>query len=65
MRWPQVKTYWRQMLTQARELGLDRGEWPELFNERHFYSPFEAVASFDNINHGSLMERLVSPQLLQ
>jgi hypothetical protein len=35
-RWPQVKPYWRYMLRRARELELHRGEWPELFAERHF-----------------------------
>ncbi|WP_433607160.1 phytanoyl-CoA dioxygenase family protein [Dactylosporangium sp. CA-139114] len=34
--WPPVKPYWRSMLSRGRELGLDRGEWPELFAERHF-----------------------------
>ncbi|PGH46825.1 phytanoyl-CoA dioxygenase family protein [Streptomyces sp. Ru87] len=34
--WPPVKPYWRHMLSRARELGLDRGRWPELFAERHF-----------------------------
>ncbi|MFH9241971.1 phytanoyl-CoA dioxygenase family protein [Streptomyces anulatus] len=35
-RWRPVKPYWRYMLARARELGLDRGQWPELFDERHF-----------------------------
>ncbi|MGH3522764.1 MAG: phytanoyl-CoA dioxygenase family protein [Mycobacterium sp.] len=35
-RWPAVKPYWRYMLTRARDLGLDRGQWPELFAEHHF-----------------------------
>ena len=65
IRWPQVKTYWRHMLAKGRELGLDRGRWPELFNEKHFYSPFEAVPQFSTINQGSLMEKLVEPQLLE
>ncbi|MGX6601652.1 phytanoyl-CoA dioxygenase family protein [Micromonosporaceae bacterium Da 78-11] len=34
--WPPVKPYWRHMLSRARELGLDRGRWPELFADRHF-----------------------------
>lgn len=34
--WPPVKPFWRYMLRRARELGLDRGRWPELFAERHF-----------------------------
>lgn len=40
-RWRPVKPYWRHMLTRARELGLDRGGWPELFSPRHFtdYTP--------------------------
>lgn len=37
--WPAVKPYWVGMLARARELGLDRGIWPELFDERHFYEP--------------------------
>ena len=37
--WPAVKPYWVGMLARARELGLDRGTWPELFDERHFYEP--------------------------
>jgi hypothetical protein len=27
------------MLARARQLGLDQGEWPDLFDERHFYDP--------------------------
>jgi len=38
-RWPSVKPYWRHMLARAREMGLDHGEWPDLFDERHFYDP--------------------------
>jgi hypothetical protein len=34
--WPPVKPFWRYMLGRGRELGLDRGEWPELFAEHHF-----------------------------
>jgi hypothetical protein len=34
--WPPVKPYWRHILERARQLGLDRGRWPELFAERHF-----------------------------
>ncbi|MGC9669673.1 phytanoyl-CoA dioxygenase family protein [Planosporangium sp. 12N6] len=34
--WPPVKPYWRHMLRLGRELGLDRGRWPELFREEHF-----------------------------
>lgn len=34
--WPPVKPYLRHMLRRARDLGLDRGRWPELFAERHF-----------------------------
>jgi hypothetical protein len=34
--WPPVKPYWRHVLKRGRELGLDRGRWPELFSERHF-----------------------------
>jgi hypothetical protein len=37
--WPVVKPYWIHMLARARALGLDRGLWPELFAERHFYEP--------------------------
>jgi hypothetical protein len=36
VRWPPVKPYWRAMLREGRELGLDRGEWPQLFAEEHF-----------------------------
>ena len=36
VRWPTVKPYWRYMLARARELGLDRGHWPELFSDHHF-----------------------------
>lgn len=64
VRWPQVKTYWRRLLAHARGLGLDRGQWPELFAERHFYSPFNAIAQFDDINQGSLMERLLPSEIL-
>ncbi|WP_228386252.1 phytanoyl-CoA dioxygenase family protein [Streptomyces katsurahamanus] len=35
-RWPPVKPYWRHMLARSRALGLDHGQWPELFAERHF-----------------------------
>ena len=35
-RWPAAKPYWRQVLARARALDLDRGDWPELFSERHF-----------------------------
>jgi hypothetical protein len=34
--WPPVKPYWRHTLRRGRELGLDRGVWPELFAEQHF-----------------------------
>lgn len=64
VRWPQVKTYWRGLQARARSLGLDRGQWPELFAERHFYSPFEAMVQFDDINQGSLLERLVPSDIL-
>jgi Phytanoyl-CoA dioxygenase (PhyH) len=37
--WPVVKPYWVAMLDRARELRLDRGRWPELFDQRHFYEP--------------------------
>lgn len=37
--WPVVKPYWTAMLARARQLGLDRGRWPELFSARHFYEP--------------------------
>ena len=36
IRWPPVKPYWRSMLRHGRSLGLDRGRWPEMFDERHF-----------------------------
>jgi hypothetical protein len=36
VRWPTVKPYWRYMLARARELGLDRGRWPELFSDHYF-----------------------------
>ncbi|MFJ4774325.1 phytanoyl-CoA dioxygenase family protein [Streptomyces uncialis] len=36
VKWPPVKPYWRHVLATARRLGLDRGEWPELFNDAHF-----------------------------
>ena len=36
VRWPTVKPYWRYMLARAKDLGLDRGQWPELFSEDHF-----------------------------
>ena len=64
VRWPQVKTYWRGLLARGRSLGLDRGRWPELFAEHHFYSPFDAIAQFDDINQGSLMERLLPSNIL-
>lgn len=35
-RWPAAKPYWREMLRRARALGLDGGQWPELFSEHHF-----------------------------
>lgn len=37
--WPAVKPYWVGMLARARELGLDRGMRPELFDEGAFYEP--------------------------
>jgi ectoine hydroxylase-related dioxygenase (phytanoyl-CoA dioxygenase family) len=37
--WASVKPYWRSMLARGRALGFDRGQWPELFAERHFYDP--------------------------
>jgi hypothetical protein len=37
--WPVVKPYWVGMLERARRLRLDRGRWPELFADRHFYEP--------------------------
>ncbi|MFY0534279.1 hypothetical protein [Nannocystis pusilla] len=59
MRWPPAKAYWRAMLARARELGLDRGAWPELFAERHFYSHFGRASAFNQLNRGSLFERLL------
>lgn len=44
VRWPPVKPYWRHLLARARELGLDRGRWPELFSERHFSGYLKAAA---------------------
>lgn len=41
--WPQVKPYWRYTLHRARELGIDHGQWPELFADRHF-SEYERPA---------------------
>lgn len=37
--WPAVKPFWVGMLDRARDLGLDRGRWPDLFERRHFYEP--------------------------
>jgi hypothetical protein len=37
IRWPQVKPYWREMLSRARDLDIGGGWWPELFAEHHFY----------------------------
>ncbi|MFE4451658.1 phytanoyl-CoA dioxygenase family protein [Streptomyces sp. NPDC056796] len=36
VQWPPVKPYWRQVLAVARERGLARSMWPNLFEERHF-----------------------------
>ncbi|HET6858410.1 MAG TPA: phytanoyl-CoA dioxygenase family protein [Streptomyces sp.] len=36
VRWRPVKPHWRHLLARARELGLDAGRWPELFDDRHF-----------------------------
>jgi len=60
VRWPQVKPYWRGMLAKARELKLDRGTWKDLFDEKHFYDPFEILPQFDQINQGSLIEKLIA-----
>jgi hypothetical protein len=35
-RWRPVKPFWRHILRLANELGLDRGQWPDLFAEHHF-----------------------------
>lgn len=36
VQWPPVKPYWRYLLSRGRDLGLDRGCWPDLFAEHHF-----------------------------
>jgi hypothetical protein len=47
-RWPSVKPYWRYMLTRASELGLNRGQWPGLFDQRHFYDAVDPDRSEHN-----------------
>ena len=64
VRWPVVKPYWQQMLARARALGLDRGQWHDLFAERHFYDPYDQMVPFKQINQGSLLERLM-PALME
>ncbi|NEQ82578.1 MAG: phytanoyl-CoA dioxygenase family protein [Moorea sp. SIO2I5] len=59
VRWPVVKPYWRQMLACARDLGLARDQWHDLFSEKHFYDPYGFMAAFKEINRGSLMEQLM------
>ena len=39
VQWPVVKPFWRKMLAEARALGLDRDEFPMLFDERSFCAP--------------------------
>lgn len=65
VRWPVVKPYWRSMLARTRALGLDRDQWHDLFAERHFYDPYDDMATFKQINQGSLFEHLVSNQVEQ
>ncbi len=57
VRWPVVKRYWKHMLAYARNLGLDRKQWPELFNESHFYDPYDSMDIFRKINYESLFEK--------
>ena len=59
VRWPAVKPYWRKMLACARDLGLARGRWHDMFSERHFYDPYAYIAAFKEINQGSLLEQLI------
>lgn len=59
VRWPADRSYWRHMLSRARALGLDRGQWHNLFDERHFYDPYDGMSAFKQINQGSLLEQLV------
>ncbi|NES86630.1 MAG: phytanoyl-CoA dioxygenase family protein [Moorea sp. SIO2B7] len=59
IRWPVVKPYWQKMLTCAKNLGLARDQWDDIFSERHFYDPYIYKTAFEKINQGSLMERLI------
>ena len=52
IRWPVVKPYWREMLACAKNLGLDREQWPDMFSERHFYDPSLYQTSYKKINQG-------------
>lgn len=59
VRWPVDRSYWKHMLARARALGLDRGQWRDLFAERHFYDPYDDMGAFKQINQGSLFEQLM------
>lgn len=59
IRWPVVKPYWLEMLACAKNLGLDREQWPDIFSDRHFYDPSLYQTTFAKINQGSLMEKLI------
>ena len=63
VRWPVVKPYWRQMLACACQLGLGRDRWDDIFSERHFYDPYPQMKAFEEINQGSLIERLMLDSL--
>lgn len=60
VKWPQVKGYWREALSRARTLGLDRNRWLSLFSEEHFYDPYDLVPQYDKINQGSLINRIIN-----
>jgi len=54
VRWPASKSYWTKLLARARELRLDRGQWPFLFEERHFTEWLPATVAVAEPGNGSM-----------
>ncbi|MBA3708487.1 MAG: phytanoyl-CoA dioxygenase family protein [Planctomycetes bacterium] len=56
IRWPSYgRPEWREILGRCRALGLDRGLYPDLFAERHFFDQLGAWQRLKDLNHGSLV----------
>jgi hypothetical protein len=59
IRWPVVKRHWKEILERSLQLGLDRKEFGYMFQKEHFFDPNQYNPKFEEINKGSLIEKLV------